>query len=62
VRNIIREARTHEIANVIQTSRAVGMRSLDTAISELLYNGMITREDALAKATAPEKIGRLVAA
>jgi twitching motility protein PilT len=62
VRNIIREARTFEIANVLQTNRAAGMRSLDTAIAELYHNGMITREDALAKSSSPEKLGRLAAA
>jgi Tfp pilus assembly ATPase PilU len=38
------------------------MRSLDTAIAELYHNGMITREDALAKSSSPEKLGRLAAA
>ena len=62
VRNIIREARTFEIANVIQTNRAIGMRSLDTAINDLYHAGMISREDALAKAAAPDKLARLAAA
>lgn len=62
VRNIIREGRTFEMANVLQTSRAAGMRSLDTAINELLSAGMISREDAIAKANAPEKFGRAFAA
>ena len=62
VRNIIREARTFEIANVIQTNRAIGMRSLDSSIAELYNNGVISREDALAKAAAPEKFGRTAAA
>jgi twitching motility protein PilT len=62
VRNIIREARTYEIANVIQTSRALGMRSLDTAIAELYLNGLITKDDAVAQAAAPEKLERMLAA
>jgi len=62
VRNIIREARTFEIANVIQTSRALGMRSLDTAIAELYLNGLITKDDAVAQAAAPEKLERMLAA
>jgi twitching motility protein PilT len=62
VRNIIREARTFEIANVIQTNRAIGMRSLDTAITDLYHAGTISREDALAKSAAPDKLARLAAA
>ena len=62
VRNIIREARTFEIPNVIETNRASGMCSLDTAIAELHFNGMISREDAIAQAAYPEKLQRQLAA
>jgi len=62
VRNIVREARTFEIPNVIDTNRAIGMCSLDSAIAELYFNGLISREDAIAQATFPDKIERLLAA
>ncbi|MFG0258045.1 MAG: type IV pilus twitching motility protein PilT [Phycisphaerales bacterium JB043] len=62
VRNIIREARAYEIPNVIETSRAIGMTSLDASISELYFNGMISREDAIAQAAYPEKLERQLAA
>ncbi len=62
VRNIIREARTYEIPNVIETNRALGMQSLDNAIAELYFNGMIAREDAVAQASHPDKLDRMLAA
>ncbi len=62
VRNIVREGRTFEIPNVIETNRAMGMRSLDTSIAELFFNGMISREDAIAQAAYPDKIERQLAA
>ena len=62
VRNIIREARTFEIPNVIETSRQLGMNTLDNAISELYFNGFIGREDAVAQAAYPEKLEQLLAA
>ncbi|MCH2161445.1 MAG: type IV pilus twitching motility protein PilT [Phycisphaerales bacterium] len=62
VRNIIREARTFEIPNVIETNRQLGMISLDNAIAELYFNGMISREDAIAQAPHPDKIERMLAA
>ncbi|MGQ0626525.1 MAG: type IV pilus twitching motility protein PilT [Phycisphaerales bacterium] len=62
VRNLIREARTFEIPNVIETSRAIGMTTLDKSIAELFFNGMISREDAIASATMPDKLDRLLAA
>jgi twitching motility protein PilT len=62
VRNLIREARTFEIPNVIETNRAIGMSSLDSSIAELYFNGMISKEDAIAQAAFPDKIERQLAA
>jgi len=62
VRNIIRENRSFEIPNVIETNRNLGMVSLDTSISELYFNGMISREDAIAQAAYPDKLERALAA
>ncbi|MCC6284373.1 MAG: type IV pilus twitching motility protein PilT [Phycisphaerales bacterium] len=62
VRNLIRENRTHEIPNVIETNRAIGMCSLDTSIAELYFNGMISKEDAIAQAVYPDKLDRQLAA
>ncbi|MEL6330512.1 MAG: PilT/PilU family type 4a pilus ATPase [Planctomycetota bacterium] len=62
VRNLIRENRIFEIPNVIETNRALGMRSLDTAIGELFADGKITWDDALATAVYPEKLEKQMAA
>jgi twitching motility protein PilT len=62
VRNIIRENRTFEIPNVIETNRSIGMCSLDASISELYFNGMVSREDAIAQAAYPDKLERQLAA
>ncbi len=62
IRNIIREARTFEIPNVIDTNRQLGMISLDNAIAQLYFNSMISREDAIAQAAYPDKLERQLAA
>ncbi|HZZ44058.1 MAG TPA: type IV pilus twitching motility protein PilT [Tepidisphaeraceae bacterium] len=62
VRNCIRENRIFEIPNVIATSRALGMQSLDDSIKQLFVNGYISREDAVAQAAHPEKLERSLAA
>jgi len=62
IRNLIREDRAFEIPNVIETNRSLGMNSLDNAISELFFNGMISREDAIAQAAYPEKLERALVA
>ncbi|MCL2648329.1 MAG: type IV pilus twitching motility protein PilT [Phycisphaerales bacterium] len=62
VRNLIREARIYEIPNVIETSRAAGMQTMDTSIKQLFLNGKISRDDAIATAHHPEKLERQLVA
>ncbi|MCC6322852.1 MAG: type IV pilus twitching motility protein PilT [Phycisphaerales bacterium] len=62
VRNLIRECRSFEIPNVIETNRAMGMMSLDTSIAEQYFNGFISREDAIAQAAYPDKLERMLVA
>ncbi len=62
VRNCIRENRVFEIPNIIETSRAIGMQTLDSSIKQLYVNGYISREDAIAQAAHPEKLERALAA
>jgi twitching motility protein PilT len=62
VRNCIRENRIFEIPNVLETSRALGMQTLDSSIKQLYVNGYISREDAVAQAAHPEKLERALVA
>jgi twitching motility protein PilT len=62
VRNCIRENRIFEIPNIIATSRALGMQSLDDSIKQLYVNGYISREDAISMAAHPEKLERALVA
>src|SRR6476660_7299808 len=62
IRNCIRENRIFEIPNIIATSRALGMQSLDDSIKQLFINGYINKEDAVAQAAHPEKLDRTLAA
>lgn len=51
--NLIREAKTHQIATAIQTGRKLGMQLLDTHLRELVDKGIITTDEALRAATDP---------
>jgi twitching motility protein PilT len=62
VRNCIRENRIHEIPNIIETNRARGMCTLDDSIKTLYLNGVISWEDAIAKAARPEALHRALSA
>ena len=50
VRNLIREAKTHQIPSMIQTGKKYGMILLDDAIMDLLNKGMISSDEAYMKA------------
>ena len=62
VRNLIRESRIYEIPNVIETSLAAGMQTMDTSIKQLYLNGLISREDAISTAHHPAKMERQLVA
>ena len=47
VANLIREGKTHQIANVMQTGRAHGMVTFESAIHELIHKGLISKEDGM---------------
>jgi len=50
IRNLIREDKVAQMYSAIQTGQAVGMQTLDQHLQELLQRGVITRQDARARA------------
>ncbi|MFA5239170.1 MAG: PilT/PilU family type 4a pilus ATPase, partial [Phycisphaerae bacterium] len=56
VRNCIRENRIYEIANIIETSRSLGMQNMDTSIADMCFKGFIGKEEAVMKSTNPGKM------
>lgn len=58
VRNCIREGRVFEIPNIIETSRRLGMQSMDYSISQMYEYGYISREEAVLRAANPAKMDK----
>jgi len=50
VRNLVREAKTHQLPSMIQTGKQYGMQLLDDAIMQLYEKGWISPDEAYAKA------------
>ena len=50
IRNLIREAKVTQMYSVIQTGRKDGMQTLDQSLKELVDKGLITKQEASAKA------------
>jgi twitching motility protein PilT len=49
VANAIRERKTHQIPSMMQTSRGIGMRTLNDALIELVKSGQVAPEEAVDK-------------
>ncbi|TDQ38287.1 type IV pilus twitching motility protein PilT [Aureibacillus halotolerans] len=45
IANLIRNEKIHQIQNVLQTSKAQGMQTLDMAVNELMQQGLIQHDD-----------------
>jgi twitching motility protein PilT len=54
IRNLIREDKVAQMYSSIQTGNAVGMTTLDQYLQDLLSKGLITKQDARAKAANKE--------
>ncbi len=56
VRNLIREGKTYQLLNIIQTGAQYGMQTLDQALLALYRNGIISREEVLARSVNVEEL------
>jgi len=62
VRNCIRENRVYEIPNIIETSRRIGMQSMDHSIADMFFKGYIDREEAILRSINPAKMDKQLTA
>ncbi len=60
IRNLIREQKTFQIDNVIQTAAESGMFLIETYLLDLVGRGVITRETAIASAFRPRELQRMM--
>jgi twitching motility protein PilT len=57
VRSLIKEGKTNQIRNVMQTSLREGSQTLERSLSELLHSGVVTERDARSRSSHPQEIG-----
>ncbi len=60
IRNLIREAKSHQITSVIQTAGEAGMQTMDQALRDLYKQSLITYEDAMRRAQNPLELEKLI--
>ncbi len=60
VRNLIREAKIHQIYSLIQTGANHGMQTMDASLANLVRAGKITMKLAESRSSSPTEVRRLV--
>lgn len=60
VRNLIREAKAHQLPSIMQTNRKTGMITMDEAIQQLYERGRISRELAIQFAQDPDSMNNKI--
>lgn len=62
VRNLIREAKSHQLPSMIQTSANYGMQTMDQHLRDLYLRGVISYEDAVSRAMNVDELKNLISA
>ncbi len=60
LRNTIREGKTHQIDNIIQTSAELGMMTLESSLASWVRSGEVALEVAMSFSLRPSELQRLV--
>ena len=56
IRNLIREGKTYQMPNIIQTGAQYGMQTLNQALRDLCQKELITFEEAVTRSDSPEEL------
>ncbi len=60
VRNLIREGRSNQLGNVMFTNAKEGMQMLENSLAQLIVDGVVTYDDALAASAHPKELARAI--
>ncbi|HVT13932.1 MAG TPA: type IV pilus twitching motility protein PilT [Fimbriimonadaceae bacterium] len=60
IRNLIREAKSHQITSMIQTSGNLGMITMDQCLRDLYLKGWITLDEAMSRCQQPDELRKMI--
>jgi len=60
IRNLIREAKSHQITSIIQTSASAGMMTMDQHLCELYQKGLVSFDEVAKVAANPDELKSMV--
>ncbi len=61
IRNLIREAKTHQITSMIQTSGGMGMITMDQYLRDIYLKGWVSLEQIMERCQNPEELRKMLA-
>jgi twitching motility protein PilT len=59
VRNLVREAKNHQIYSAMQTGGKFGMQTMDAALVDLVRRGLVSQQEAEKRSSNPDELRRL---
>ena len=60
LKSLIREGKSHQIYNTIQTGSKYGMKTMEQSLLDLCTSKQITEEEALARTTHQDELKRMI--
>jgi twitching motility protein PilT len=60
IRNLIREAKSHQIETAVQTGGSLGMQTMDQSLRDMCVRKLISLDDALSRAIHPEELRKMI--
>jgi twitching motility protein PilT len=60
IRNLIREAKAHQITSMIQTSASLGMQTMDQCLRDMYVRGVISLDEALNRAMNSTELEKMI--
>jgi twitching motility protein PilT len=60
VRNLVREGKTNQLRNALVTGQSEGMQTLEMSLSQLVRDGVVDYDEALAVSLYPKEVARPV--
>jgi twitching motility protein PilT len=61
IRNLIREAKTHQIPSMIQTSGNMGMITMDQCLRDLYLKGIVTLDEVMTRCQNVDELKKMIA-
>jgi len=60
IKTAVREGKTHQIDNILQTSQEIGMNTIEVSLASLIKSGKVSLETAQGFSLRPEELNRLI--